>query len=526
MANRQYSFHLRSLVDRIMEEVKIYAMPFILEEPSQPSGFRHIGFQLKNLVDTLSESSSQLLKSSYLTHLIGDRYSNLDVYRFTTRLGRHNSSAINFYSNASKLIEPMFSYIDSSLSSVNFDTYSSFGKKPFGYEDGVKYAYLNPESKSLLTEMGNVRRVPSSMIKSMDRYAIESCSLIPTSVLSEEIASLPKRFHSERHLFVSSENANVYSQRQVLLEGYDSEYNLVSESIVLNSAIPTETVHRYKVLTGISSTEDVVVRDTVDCISQRSIQYDIGIQKRICDKSGDYFEPKIVPEGNIIRIENSNIPGSLEVMSFEVDNNIDQLFLSNDLDIIYLSGGALYSSKLYYDILGCKQYTSTCNSNHFIEVDSEISHKGLLSGVTVEVESLLRVKPFTKISLSKLVNGKTFYYNNDSESWVEDESWIDISLCPSKLHAQDLIESNQVNYFLKTNTDSIIYESSTVSNYIESYKIAEGIDSILYIDQNLVAIIGENSFSIKPYRMVFCSDGEKLVFFNSFNNIQEITSAT
>lgn len=462
------------------------------------------------------------------------RYSNMDMHRFMSIFPVWSSAYSNFFSNTSKLFSPMVESISQTMD--EFDAYAEANKSvvpeiAFGYR-GNQYEIITYEIPELIrTEYGHAyhmgphfrRSIESSQIMAYSTRAGGACDrreLVGTD--SGKVA--PLRLPSL--LYVVASSASVRDPETVVLHGINEHGDEISEELVISSSVPHETMNKFKILLRSESSAPGAIRvyTYLNLSELHSSVNGLGVQKRICDISGGYFEPEYVVDENRVSVLNSYSIGRSDVYRFDAENKIEALFVNGLSDVVYLSDNKVYSAKLMLDFYNIEQPDSSTNINSFIYVSDENTPVGEDVEVTIKCDNIRDEFKghYVKVCLE---NRSGRYYLGDNLTLTQDKNtWLNLMNAGNLISfSVPITNSDPYRFILEVDGRAGQFSAMTYTNKLGEVEVLSDISGIFIYNKELWAETTSSEFLIiDPVRLGFTSGTNRIYLPYKFSTVEPV----
>lgn len=480
--------------------------------------------------------------------------SNLELYRFLSYFPKWSFASQSHNSNVAKIFEPIYQSICDAQSKAFYSSAANLinANKTIDFKKcrlyRQPYVELKQEVDLIWDLAENIGQLSDAWI---DSYPVSACYLEPVLSFSNIIRSFsvtqvfqPIIFPEETFVYITPPDALA----QIQLVGLDIDGKVIKETINLESYNSHMTINRFKSIIKIYSEVSLTITNYCITASYKSKYLDF---KRITDKDGAYFEPVFtVDEFRYISVTSND----REVYNFYMDRIIDdgEIFVTDHLDIYFLSAGDLYASKPYLNVPEILASNSTFNNNKLINVTDTETRIGDDIVLVVNNDMIKRMDYTYKVSM--IHNGIEQYFDADGI----------LGLTPVLINANQYGNSfkftiprvDNLSYVFKLEMSNIeeSYFCGVTNNMIVSYKLLDDVSTIainngsLYITTSNAApfflgnvglgrdilidaddefietlpdsLLTTTSFKVSPIRLCYMHDGQYL-YTDSQLDLQE-----
>lgn len=453
-----------------------------------------------------------------------DYRANLDNARFLSRFPKWSSANTNYFSNAAKIVAPILEQQSSVLGNL-FEriTLNTRGSE-IGYREKLYYLILPNSTKIpdyVLTDKGPVKYIGEEATSYVGDWLASKATIVDTDnpVLKETITTVPAILFQEANLFVRNADACIENPVTLVLYGVDTKGRELTEIITLASSEFYCTQNQYKAVTRVLCSETYELKTYLDTETDHSFNHTVGPQKRVTNINGDYFQPAFYLDEQYLYINNSNNLSKPEVFKFELQREPDKLFITNLLDVIYLVGTDVYSSKLYLDYVNKKQYNSTYNNNDFIVIDAETPSVDDTVTVTINTKAIAALYGESQFRI-KVLDSTESYVDAYGATAIEN-FWNSSTNFGEKVYfTYDVEDNTDTTFVLEIYNQLQEYTCGYYFNKLPEVKIATNASDLFYKNHKLFI---DTDKELQLHRRVCTSalrNGSLVLIFNE--NFEEI----
>lgn len=405
---------------------------------------------------------------------ISRRRNNLELHKFLSSFPKWSFANQSFLSNAAKISEPAFNRLMetqayavymAAANMMNGATTTEFLSKMF------KVPFVK-EPKEIITDVGVFENSGMAIENWFDSYPITNAYLMPAKIFNFTYRYVPDapfvRFSMplETKLNITTTDNEA---SEMALVGINSKGKVIKESLSVLPHVSSTTVNRYRMIIGVYSNSSIDISTTPKTDSYRSGYVDF---KRIVGMNGVYFEPKFVideTDKNVIVVQN----GVKDEYRFTLPHIIDKFLVTENLDIIYLSGDSLYCSKPYLDTRLNIGITSTFNNN---EICSSNGSDVVAGGEVVFSVNNDKIKKLSSLFYLRINDQYVDIYGNilASKKSINAKDVPDVFLIKkTKQDSENIILSVEIENIEE------VFQCGTISNKIDSYLILNNVLDVL-----------------------------------------------
>ena len=465
------------------------------------------------------------------TELSSEKLSNMDIHRFLSGMPRWSSAYYNHFSNFSKIISPVLEPISNEINTVDSQQNSFFECDEFGYPEYLYSAPIFGIPTSVTTEHGLGKYIGEKGAASIEASRIDLITQGDEVIIDEfsltqiMFISSPVIFDIPLFIYIKSDSS-ILDVNTVKIYGYNEDNIYIEETISLSSNIYHMSMSKYKVITEILSDKYIDITTVVNLSEDLLVHKEGLLQKRLTNRAGEYITPYFTVDDNNLYLNNGSSLGKNEEYKFSLDRVPEKIFINNLLDIIFLSEGSLYSSKLVLDYVDISQNNSSLNVNDFIIVDDENTSVGDVCYISIKTKKILaEYINCQQIRVSATNNSITMYLNEEHDLVNERDTWINLTTFNDLRFGIQI--DNTLPYTINVELDVYSNEFSAMSytNVLESTHISvdiEDINDLVLFNNMLLMQIGDSGkyYKIDPVRLAYMSHSNReIITFNKFDTL-------
>lgn len=372
-------------------------------------------------------------------------------------------------SNVTKVLDPLFKQVESiyskteSLLKKNLKDLStiSLEESPLLVVDELNNKYF--EHINIL----------NSNYKTINLKPIENLQLI-TYFVSKSLITEDLDFINDSLIYLQKDIKN--TQEKIIIEGLNKDNKFISESLILISDFPRNTINKYSKITKIVSNENLIVSNHLDCSKNHQIldSFNLPTPSFVTKDLGfiNYF-PKFELQVNSFEDEDSK--SNILVIKEPTTNQIKykysftyqlitSMFIDDNLNVYTLADNALKIGNLSID--NTKYNTNiTTNNNKFIIVENKDILINEWQKVYIDIEALSKNIDICYISVE---NEDTLYYYNPEYKSMQLEKYLINTQLHKDIFTLDIYISNENPYIFTIHTKDRKYNTTIEANVINN----------------------------------------------------------
>lgn len=372
-------------------------------------------------------------------------------------------------SNVTKVLDPLFKQVESIYSKTE-----NLLKKNL---KDLSTISLN-ESPLLVVDESNNKyfehiNILNSNYKTINLKPIENLQLI-TYFVSKSLITEDLDFINDSLIYLQKDIKN--TQEKIIIEGLNKDNKFISESLILISDLPRNTINKYSKITKIVSNVNLIVSNHLDCSKNHQIldSFNLPTPSFVTKDLGfiNYF-PKFELQVNSFEDEDSksNILVIKEPTTNQIkykysftDQLITSMFIDDNLNVYTLTDSALKIGNLSID--NTKYNTNiTTNNNKFIIVENKDILINEWQKVYIDIEALSKNIDICYISVE---NEDTLYYYNPEYKSMQLEKYLINTQLHKDIYTLDIYISNENPYIFTIHTKDKKYNTTLEANVINN----------------------------------------------------------
>lgn len=442
---------------------------------------------------------------------------NTDINRFMSYMPKWSSANKNFLSNYCKVNAPLADTISNMFFDMACISVSNISSEPFfeyptelyasvhvdepiyAEKDSIKYenaGYVNAAS---------ILNYPITRIVSEDRGFVSKISFVINANSNFQGTLL-----SKNSIVYVKPLVQVSELKFIEIFGLDENGNDIHESLSIVNSNIVASKFKYKYIRDIYADMDVKVSTYIDTSSEHVFRSGILPPKRIANQFGAFFDPIISVVDNTVEFSEELGLNKSTVRRFSVENQIDNLFVTNLLDIIYLSEGDLYACKPRLRVEAKVNINSSYNNNDIVYVDNASPKIGESIYFTVDTDKALAAFDSTQIQVCVIHGEDQFFITQSVGQSLSKDTWIELANRKSNItFGLPVIDDKDIVVKVYGYGFMSYFCAGGHVDQIDSYKIAEDVDDFFIYNNSLY--IERNDLFYKPKLSRLC-----FTFDNSF----------
>lgn len=439
-------------------------------------------------------------------------YNNMDVHRYLSYFPVWSSAHRNFFSNASKLLSPICEQITASVVEVENLSVARAISIPFGYREFNYTGYIADKPKAITTEYGTLAYLGEAGASTIESIPIEWLKDTPIprikkvsesgTIITNMVLVYPST------LYISSDN--ISDNISVSICGVKENGAIGQEEVLVARGVAIETMSRYSVvLEAVSTNGPITVANYLDLSLDHSYSNAILPDKKICDLSGQYFEPAFELEDNDLVVYNRGFTVSDEY-KFQFINTPSAIFINDLLDIIALEDGWILASKLMLDYYNIPDTNSSVNNNDFICVQDEHTSLGETCQITINTNLIKEEINTSRIKIGIKNKDEMLYLSSSMTLEPEYNTWITLDTTGNQIIIS-LPINNLEPYIYSLELDgvnNVFYAISACNKLNFKRTNIGGVTNLMIYNGKLVAELDDTSLvSLEAIRGGFITSG-------------------
>ncbi len=418
---------------------------------------------------------------------------NTDINRFMSYMPKWSSANKNFLSNYAKITAPLADTISNLFFDMSAMAVANTSTEPF-------FEYP--------TELYQSVRVGKPIFVEQDQFKYENVGYVhASSILNYPIT----RIISEQLGYVSKISLNVVagsyfsgtllSKNSILyikpvnkiddivyvdIYGRDDRGNDLYERLFFTNTNTISSKFKYRYIKDVYTNIDINVSTYINTSLSHSFLSSILPPKRIANLKGAFFDPVVSISDDTIEFDEELGLNRSTVRRFSVEHNIENIFVTNLLDIIYLSNKTLYSSKPRLRVESKVSINSSYNNNDIVYVDNISPKIGESVYFTVDTAKALSAFDSTQIQICVIHGEDQFFITNDVGQSASKDTWINLANRKSNISfGLPIVDDKDIVVKVYGYGFMSYFCAGGHIDIIDSYKIADNVDDFIIYNNGL-----------------------------------------
>jgi hypothetical protein len=451
---------------------------------------------------------------------------NTDTMRLMSYLPKWSSANKNFLSNFSKVNSPYGDTISNmffdmaNIITVNLST-ESFFEYPTALYSSVLVSpplYIKIDNKNF----ENIGYAKSSSILNYPISSIKEEKIVYPSKLSfikNRAEVFDGKLLSKDCIIYIQPTSAISNPEIITIFGFNSEGSEISESLVLINTNAISTKLKYKFITDISSNVDLKVSTYISTDSCHSFRSSLLHPKRIANNNGAFFDPVINIDVNSIEINQELGLNKSTIRRFYCENNIDNLFVSNLMDILYLSGGRLFAAKPRLRVETPIDINSSYNNNDVVYIDNSSPIIGEVVNFTIDINKAANIFDSENIQILVTHGDNKYFVTQDVGLSTSKDTWIKLSNRKANISfGFPINDLDDITVKVYSYGFASYFCAGSHVDYINSYHLMDNVDDMIIFNNKLVVEKDSQFFELKPSRLCFVYDDSYIYTDTNMNN--------